>query len=60
MTGEYKMMPFTGIPAEPLDSPTSVYPYLVVRLMFGVYQRERIDIRKGEAAAYHYHVQKGA
>jgi hypothetical protein len=52
MAGEYKMMPYTGIPAEPLDSPTSEYPYLVVRIMSGVYQRERINIRKGEAAVH--------
>lgn len=53
MKGKYNMMiPASGIPTEPLDNPTSEYPYLVVRLMAGVYQRERIDIRKGEAAVH--------
>ncbi|MEI8172711.1 MAG: tetratricopeptide repeat protein [Deltaproteobacteria bacterium] len=51
--GRYNcMLPFSDIPSEPLDKPSSEYPYLVVRLMSGVYQRERIYIRQGEAAVY--------
>lgn len=39
--------PFTSIPTEPIADGNK-YPYLIVRLMPAVYQRERIDIRKGE------------
>ena len=53
MTNNYnEILPFSGIPTEPLDKPTSEYPYLVVRFMPAVYQRERIDIRRGEAAVH--------
>jgi len=42
--------PFTQIPSEQLSNSTAEYPYLVVRIMNAVYQRERIDIRQGEPA----------
>lgn len=37
----------TIIPSEPVDE-SNKYPYLVVRIMPAVYQRERIDVRIGE------------
>lgn len=46
------MLPFSGIPFEPLDKSSSEYPYLVVRLMSAVYQRERIYIRQGDPAVH--------
>jgi len=42
--------PFSNIPAEPLDNPKGKYPYLVIRFMSGVYQRESIEVRVGESA----------
>lgn len=41
------VIPFTSIPSEPIDEGNK-YPYLIVRLMSAVYQRENIDVRKGE------------
>jgi hypothetical protein len=53
MTDKYnKILPFSSIPAEPLDTPPMKYPFLVVRFMPAVYQREQIDIRQGEAAVH--------
>jgi|GEM_PF-2010544 len=44
--------PFSTIPAEPLDNPAGKYPYLVVRIMSSVYQRESIEIREGEPSVH--------
>lgn len=42
--------PFSAIPAEPLGNPIGQYPYLVIRFMSCVYQRESIEVRVGESA----------
>lgn len=42
------IFPFTEIPTEPLAAPVTQYPYLVVRIMCTVYQREGIELRQGD------------
>jgi len=39
--------PFSDHPAEPIDSPKGSYPYLVIRFMAAVYQRENLQVRIG-------------
>jgi hypothetical protein len=39
--------PFTTLPSESINSNSTEYPYLVVRIMSCLYQRERIEIRQG-------------
>lgn len=44
--------PFSTHPFEPLDNPKGDYPYLVIRLMSAVYQREPIEIRLGTSRVH--------
>lgn len=39
--------PFSDQPAEPIDGSQGGYPYIVIRLMCAVYQRENLKIRIG-------------
>lgn len=47
-----KVAPFSTHPFEPLDNPKGDYPYLVIRLMSAVYQREPIEIRQGTSRVH--------
>lgn len=44
---EVTISPFSNLPAEPIDSPAGGYPYIVIRLMCAVYQRENLQVRVG-------------
>ncbi len=44
--------PFSDHPAEPIDSPKGSYPYLVIRFMAAVYQRENLQVRVGVPAVH--------
>ena len=49
-TAQKSVAPFSDSPAAPLENPNGSYPYLVIRICSGVYQRESIAIRQGEAS----------